>query len=203
MVSSCLMLGCTSSTSTKGLSFHRFPKDPKLKSLWVAATRRHKWEPTKWSRICCGNFSPNNYKNNKLLAGSVPERGIEVTHKASPHQGDKLLSGSVPNPKPGIEVIHKASPLQGEEIQVQGVQLMDRQENYVEKASHNHPQPLLILTSQIVINRSLLIHFMYMPNVFFQILILSCCKRTLITHTCFLVFSLFVFVFWFPLIDAL
>ena len=73
MVSSCLMLGCTSSTSTKGLSFHRFPKDPKLKSLWVAATRRHKWEPTKWSRICGAHFSPNNYKNNKLLAGSVRE----------------------------------------------------------------------------------------------------------------------------------
>ena len=99
MVSSCLMLGCTSSTSTKGLSFHRFPKDPKLKSLWVAATRRHKWEPTKWSRICGAHFSPNNYKNNKLLAGSVPKRGIEVAHKAS--------------------------PLQGEEIQVQGVQLKD------------------------------------------------------------------------------
>ena len=113
MVSSCLMLGCTSSTSTKGLSFHRFPKDPKLKSLWVAATRRHKWEPTKWSRICGAHFSPNNYKNNKLLAGSVPKRGIEVTHKASPHQGDKLLAGSVPNPKRGIEVTHKASPLQG------------------------------------------------------------------------------------------
>ena len=79
MVSSCLMLGCTSSTSTKGLSFHRFPKDPKLKSLWVAATRRHKWEPTKWSRICGAHFSPNNYKNNKLLAGTVPKRGIEVT----------------------------------------------------------------------------------------------------------------------------
>ena len=100
------------------MSFHRFPKDPKLKSLWVAATRRHKWEPIKWFRICGAHFSPNNYKNNKLLAGSVPKRGIEVTHKAS--------------------------PLQGEEIQVQGVQLMDRQENYVEKASHNHLQPLLI-----------------------------------------------------------
>ena len=66
-----------------------------------------------------------NYKNNKLLAGSVPKRGIEVTHKAIPHQGDKLLAGSVPNPKRGIEVTHKASPLQGEEIQVQGVQLKD------------------------------------------------------------------------------
>ena len=139
MVSSCLMLGCTSSTSTKGLSFHRFPKDPKLKSLWVAATRRHKWEPTKWSRICGAHFSPNNYKNNKLLAGSVPKRGIEVTHKASPHQGDKLLAGSVPNPKRGIEVTHKASQLQGEEIQVQGVQLMDRQENYVEKSISQSP----------------------------------------------------------------
>ena len=187
MVSSCLMLGCTSSTSTKGLSFHRFPKDPKLKSLWVAATRRHKWEPTKWSRICGAHFSPNNYKNNKLLAGSVPKRGIEVTHKASPHQDDKLLAGSVPNPKRGIEVTHKASPLQGEEIQVQGVQLMDRQENYVEKASHNHPQPLLILTSQIpqivsnYVNQSTTIQESHPQKSI----------------------SLFVFLFGFPLIDAM
>ena len=103
MGSSFLMLGCTRSTSTKGLPFHRLPKYPKLKSLWIAATRRHKWEPTKWSRICGAHFSPNDYKNKKLLTGSVPKRGIEA--------------GSVP--KRGIEVTHKASPLQGEGIQVQ------------------------------------------------------------------------------------
>ena len=167
MVSSCLMLGCTSSTSTKGLSFHRFPKDPKLKSLWVAATRRHKWEPTKLSRICGAYFSPNGYKNKKLLACTVPKRGIEA--------------GSVP--KQGIEVTHKASPLQGDGIQVQGVQFMDRQENYVEKASHYHLQPLLILTLKsnimsFVLNRSLLTNML--PS-----LLIVC------------------FVFGFPVIDAL
>jgi len=104
-----------------------------------------------------------------------------------PHKGDKLLAGSVPNPKCGIEVAHKASPLQGEEIQVQGVQLMDRQENYVEKASHNHPQPLPILTSQIpqivsnYVNQSTTIQESHPQKSI----------------------SLFVFLFGFPLIDAL
>ena len=142
------------------------------------------------------------------MAGSVPNPkcGIEVTHKASPLQGEEIQVQGVQlmdrkenyvekashnHPKPslkrGNEVTHKASPLQGEGIQVQGVQLMERQENYVAKGTHNHPQPLLILTSQIpqivsnYVNQSTTIQESHPQKSI----------------------SLFVFLFGFPLIDAL
>jgi hypothetical protein len=39
-----------------GISFFRFPREENRRKNWIAALRRDKWTPTKWSRICSAHF---------------------------------------------------------------------------------------------------------------------------------------------------
>ncbi|CAH0404372.1 unnamed protein product [Chilo suppressalis] len=61
---SCAIVNCKNSTNTaragrdKGnISFHRFPRDPKVKDKWIEATGNKDWFPTKHSRICSIHFN--------------------------------------------------------------------------------------------------------------------------------------------------
>ncbi|XP_067122862.1 THAP domain-containing protein 6-like [Centruroides vittatus] len=62
MVNSCCAINCTNrNTRGCGLTFHRFPSEPTLKRKWILATKRAKWQPTRWSVLCSAHFSSDSY----------------------------------------------------------------------------------------------------------------------------------------------
>ncbi|XP_060776626.1 peroxynitrite isomerase THAP4-like [Neoarius graeffei] len=53
MVFACCAVGCHNRQGQRaGLSFYRFPTDPDKRAKWIAAVKRHDWEPTEYSRLC-------------------------------------------------------------------------------------------------------------------------------------------------------
>ncbi|XP_065226964.1 THAP domain-containing protein 2-like [Planococcus citri] len=60
MVCSCAAINCTQRFE-KGVTFHKFPKDPQLAKKWVINMRRDKWFPNKNSALCFKHFMPECY----------------------------------------------------------------------------------------------------------------------------------------------
>ncbi|XP_015196293.2 uncharacterized protein [Lepisosteus oculatus] len=85
MPSSCVAVNCSEERSqdtlNRGITFHRFPKDPVRRRQWRAAIRRQTpdkrlWEPTKSSVICSKHFTPDTFDRTgqtvRLRAAAVP-----------------------------------------------------------------------------------------------------------------------------------
>ncbi|KAH7933952.1 hypothetical protein HPB49_019431 [Dermacentor silvarum] len=51
-----------------GVSFHTFPKSPKLRRLWVLAMKRDCWQPTPSSRLCSAHFRNEDYVHDPSIA---------------------------------------------------------------------------------------------------------------------------------------
>ncbi|CAH0596845.1 unnamed protein product [Chrysodeixis includens] len=70
-----------------GVTFHRYPKDPDIKSQWVAATRRFNWNPSQYSLVCSQHFTEDcfiNLKNRRrLLASAVPTLYLPIVSFAT------------------------------------------------------------------------------------------------------------------------
>ncbi|KAL0841970.1 hypothetical protein ABMA28_014194 [Loxostege sticticalis] len=93
----CAVITCrarsTCLSKTKGgVSFHRFPKDPNIREIWIDATGRGDWIPTKTSTICSRHFTIHDYSTKKsgnkyLREGAIPRENIvricSVNEKAS------------------------------------------------------------------------------------------------------------------------
>ncbi|CAH2101072.1 unnamed protein product [Euphydryas editha] len=54
----CCIIGCKSRSEQKlqDITFHTFPKDSAIRKLWIHATGRQNWQPTKNARICSRHF---------------------------------------------------------------------------------------------------------------------------------------------------
>ncbi|CAK1581363.1 unnamed protein product [Parnassius mnemosyne] len=81
----CSINGCKNSSRTcnstnKGITFHRFPKDPDIKEKWINLTGRQDWFPTENSRICSIHFHENDFnvtaKRCNLMKSSIPTLNI-------------------------------------------------------------------------------------------------------------------------------
>lgn len=48
---------------------HLFPKDIKLRKLWLKAIQREDWEPGKWSKICSKHFFQKDFKETTNIDG--------------------------------------------------------------------------------------------------------------------------------------
>lgn len=76
----CCVLGCRSRSDATdpGISFHRFPKQPGLRKLWIEALRRPEgWCPSKWSVVCCLHFGAEDFKDDvtglrRLTRNAIP-----------------------------------------------------------------------------------------------------------------------------------
>jgi len=59
-----------------GISFHRFPKDEKLRRLWIRATKRKKFFPCPSSVLCSTHFKKEDFKSGtkikSLKPGTIP-----------------------------------------------------------------------------------------------------------------------------------
>ena len=66
-MSSCVVPGCQSGYGSKnqfpaGIGKHRFPKDPRMRELWIKAIPRADWSPTVHSRVCSLHFDKSDFK---------------------------------------------------------------------------------------------------------------------------------------------
>ncbi|XP_059061705.1 THAP domain-containing protein 2-like [Achroia grisella] len=83
----CYILGCKSRSERKceNITFHTFPKDSTIRQIWIRATRRDNWIPSKYARICSKHFERNCFRktsrNVYLKAYSVPT--LHITAKKS------------------------------------------------------------------------------------------------------------------------
>ncbi|XP_040064273.1 THAP domain-containing protein 1 isoform X2 [Ixodes scapularis] len=59
---SCCVTCCSSrSLSTEKVSYHSFPRDPRVRAEWVKALGKEDgWEPSKDGRVCSKHFHPEN-----------------------------------------------------------------------------------------------------------------------------------------------
>ena len=63
--------------SPVGVSYHKFPKDPKLQKVWLTACRRKDLVSVKNAFVCAQHFRPDDFERdlrNELL--NLPLRGL-------------------------------------------------------------------------------------------------------------------------------
>ncbi|KAK8778028.1 hypothetical protein V5799_020631 [Amblyomma americanum] len=61
-----------------GVSFHRFPKDPKLKTFWREALERDgTWTPSKWSCVCSIHYKSGDF----MVSGRLYQRPCRQFHR--------------------------------------------------------------------------------------------------------------------------
>ena len=73
MVKSCCAVGCTSRFSKgSGISFYRFPTEPKRRERWIAAVNRKDWAPTNYMWICSQHFVSGSKNDDPLSPNCVP-----------------------------------------------------------------------------------------------------------------------------------
>ena len=79
-MSSCVVPGCQSGYGTKnefpeGVGKHRFPKDPRMRELWIKAIPRADWVPTVHSRVCSLHFVKSDFKVDRNDSNKNRNRG--------------------------------------------------------------------------------------------------------------------------------
>uniref|UniRef100_A0A1X7SG23 THAP-type domain-containing protein n=1 Tax=Amphimedon queenslandica TaxID=400682 RepID=A0A1X7SG23_AMPQE len=52
----CCVYQCHNRQGKHNTRFFSFPKDQERKSKWIAAIRRDKWQPSKYSKVCSDHF---------------------------------------------------------------------------------------------------------------------------------------------------
>ena len=90
----CAVYGCTTADGC-GRSLHGFPKCKTVRLAWIAAVRRRKFQPTKFSRICSAHFTPSaftmdrelakqcGYKKSTLRPDAVPTEHLDLKRPKS------------------------------------------------------------------------------------------------------------------------
>lgn len=78
---------CKKEKGTKGLSFHRFPKDEKQLCLWLKNLEKENCTPSPTSLVCSRHFEPeclqSVYKRVRLEKGSIPTIFTEQDHAST------------------------------------------------------------------------------------------------------------------------
>ena len=62
----CCAVDCTNGSGS-GKTFHRFPRDSKLKQLWIARVKRKNWSPTQTTVLCSDHFQRADYETDPEL----------------------------------------------------------------------------------------------------------------------------------------
>jgi len=87
MVKRCVALFCGNTHKT-GHSLHEFPKDPKIRNIWVrfVALKRKDFKATPYSHLCSHHFTPADFHQDTTIARSLGIKGKRV-----------LIEGAVPS----------------------------------------------------------------------------------------------------------
>uniref|UniRef100_A0A1A8EGT2 THAP domain containing 6 n=1 Tax=Nothobranchius kadleci TaxID=1051664 RepID=A0A1A8EGT2_NOTKA len=78
----CAAYGCnnrrTAETRSRGITFHKFPRDTESKREWEVALRRKDFVATEFSKICSDHFEPEDFDRTgqtvRLRDGVIPSR---------------------------------------------------------------------------------------------------------------------------------
>uniref|UniRef100_A0A672HL68 THAP-type domain-containing protein n=1 Tax=Salarias fasciatus TaxID=181472 RepID=A0A672HL68_SALFA len=76
----CSAYGCGNrrniENSTRGITFHKFPRDKKLKRKWELAVRRKDFTASEFSKLCSEHFKPEDFDRTgqivRLWKGVIP-----------------------------------------------------------------------------------------------------------------------------------
>jgi hypothetical protein len=73
----CVVAGC-SSTHKDGVSLFSFPRDSRMRRLWIRQVQRTraKWTATPSSSICSKHFSESSFESSSLLASIISQTNI-------------------------------------------------------------------------------------------------------------------------------
>lgn len=132
MCTTCSAVGCRNMPPMPGVSFHTFPKSPKLRRLWVLAMKRDCWQPTPSSRLCSAHFRNEDYVHDPSIALRM---GIEPFTKL-------LKPGVVPSV---FEHNRKENKLRGAFVKRQRKEIV----NEALKAYESSPAALRSTTSHL------------------------------------------------------
>ncbi|XP_075978901.1 THAP domain-containing protein 1-like isoform X2 [Anticarsia gemmatalis] len=97
----CSILNCKNSsvncsTASNGVTFHHFPRDPKMREKWIAATGKKDWVPSNYNRVCSHHFKSDLFeiKSNRrhLFIHAVPT--IDIWQKVEKLPDDPETSKS-------------------------------------------------------------------------------------------------------------
>ena len=63
----CSVYGCNGN-SDNGLSMHSFPKNPKIRRLWIkfVDNTRAEWTPRVYDNVCSRHFTPDDYTDSPI-----------------------------------------------------------------------------------------------------------------------------------------
>ncbi|CAH0625679.1 unnamed protein product [Chrysodeixis includens] len=99
---SCSVLVCGNRSNvinfkSSGVTYHRYPKCPKLKEKWMTATGRgDDWFPTHHSSICSTHFEEKDFqpaaKSRRLFATAVPTLKLRLVFDNSSTKSQEKIS---------------------------------------------------------------------------------------------------------------
>ncbi|XP_030757987.1 uncharacterized protein LOC115883722 [Sitophilus oryzae] len=75
---SCAACGCsqTKTTKDKGMTFHKFPKNEKIRKFWIEFVNRPNWTPAKQSCLCSSHFSQECFDRSSSLIVRLRENAL-------------------------------------------------------------------------------------------------------------------------------
>ncbi|BES97347.1 Hypothetical protein NTJ_10161 [Nesidiocoris tenuis] len=108
----CCAFGCSNRSDRKkkkdGVGFHRFPKDEKLRKLWVQAVCRKNWKPSTNTVICTEHFAETDVNRTYPSGPKLRENVIPTVFPAYPAALKKFVAGLKPPCPP--KVVQQAKP---------------------------------------------------------------------------------------------
>ncbi|XP_072379742.1 uncharacterized protein [Diabrotica undecimpunctata] len=80
---SCAKRSCNTRSNThkksSGISFHRFPKDPERRDIWIKFVNRGKWKPNKYSVLCSKHFLEADMDRTSLSSIRLRDSAVPIT----------------------------------------------------------------------------------------------------------------------------
>ncbi|XP_072391359.1 THAP domain-containing protein 1 A-like [Diabrotica undecimpunctata] len=81
---SCSQRSCSSRSNidkkSSGISFHRFPKDPERRDIWIKFVNRGKWKPTKYSVLCSKHFLEKDIDRTSLSSTRLKDTAVPIAY---------------------------------------------------------------------------------------------------------------------------
>lgn len=76
--------------SKKGVSMYRFPKDPKIRRIWIRNLRRNGFKVTEYSKLCARHFTPDQFTTHPALTKRCGYKKLDLRPLCSTSRSRKL-----------------------------------------------------------------------------------------------------------------
>lgn len=113
----CAAFGCHNEAKNKkdlSISFHSFPKDPKLREIWVKAVKRTSLP--KDARLCSQHFTQDCFDDGVRLTNELLDGPCRFKNKLKPGSIPTIFSHKQPTTHPRESSIKRAAKRQRREV---------------------------------------------------------------------------------------